>query len=592
MITPMQKLSVLSLAADAETTLIGLRNLGVLHVTPCTAPTGTLFESAHQRVGQATLALTTLEAYDPHPHTRHHKDATDDSDARIDDICEKHHQLQHLEEHLANLRRLQHALQPYGEFSADTIASLAQRGVIVKLYHTRKLSEFTIPEGVQLHVLRRDKTGAHVALVGSKDFTVDTPEFPVPTKSLSQIEANIIATKTSIENLHESLRVHASARAMITQVLHSREEAARFADVHDTIGRHGSLIYLRGFCPSEAIPAVQSAATQNGWGLVIETPGEDEVAPTLIKYPRWVIPIKSVLDILGILPGYDEIDASAIFLVFFSLFFGILVGDAGYGLIFLAMAFLMRWKMPSVPKRALALLVITSTSTLIWGTLSGTWFGIANLPAILSGLTIPWLSSDQNVMELCFLIGAIHLTLAHSWAAWRSRRSLQALAQVGWILSTWMMFFLARWLVLGYDKPEFVWPVVGIAAAFIALFMTPIKKLKTEWFGLAMLPLDIISNFVDVVSYVRLFAVGAASLAVAAAFNEMALGGGISGPLSAIIAAIILFFGHTLNLLMAIMGVMVHGIRLNTLEFSGHIGVEWKGYAYAPFAHKTKPELD
>ena len=589
MITPMQKLSILCLASDTESSLNALRDLGVLHVTPCTESTGVMLAGTHPRAEQATLALSTLDAYDPHPHSRHRSDVDNDPDALIDAICENYRRHRHLEEHLANLLRTRHTLIPYGEFSADTIQSLAKRGIMVKLYHARKIAEVSAPEGTQLHVLSTDKTGTHFAIIGLNDFETEASEFHFPPESLSQINTDIATTETELGEINTALQILAAARPKIEQALHEREEASRFADVHDTMGSHGALIFLRGYCPTESLTEVRTAAAQHGWGLSIEDPAEDEVVPTLIKYPRWVKPIKSVLDVLGILPGYDEIDVSAAFLVFFSLFFGMLVGDAGYGLIFLIMAFLMRWKMPAVPKRAFVLLAITSTSTIVWGAISGTWFGIANLPAPLRGLTIPWLRSEQNVMELCFLIGAIHLTLAHGWAAWRSRRRLQALAQLGWILSTWMMFFLARWLVLGYDKPEFVWPAVGVAAVFIALFMTPAKKLKTEWFGHAMLPLDIISNFVDVVSYVRLFAVGAASLAVAAAFNEMALGGGISGPVSAIVAALILFLGHALNLIMAVMGVMVHGIRLNTLEFSGHIGVEWKGYAYSPFAHTAKP---
>ena len=84
-----------------------------------------------------------------------------------------------------------------------------------------------------------------------------------------------------------------------------------------------------------------------------------------------------------------------------------------------------------------------------------------------------------------------------------------------------------------------------------------------------MFPLTLIGNFVDVVSYVRLFAVGAASLAVASSFNAMALDLGASGPLAGLGAALVLFFGHGLNLLLAMMGVLVHGVRLNTLEFAG-----------------------
>jgi V/A-type H+-transporting ATPase subunit I len=133
--------------------------------------------------------------------------------------------------------------------------------------------------------------------------------------------------------------------------------------------------------------------------------------------------------------------------------------------------------------------------------------------------------------------------------------------------------------------------VVGVGVALIIVFMTPPRELRAAWFQHAMLPLNLVSAFVDVVSYVRLFAVGAASFAVASAFDQMALGTGLSGPLAGLAAALILFLGHTLNILLATMGVLVHGVRLNTLEFAGHLGLEWSGHPYRPFRHET-PEVE
>jgi V/A-type H+-transporting ATPase subunit I len=119
------------------------------------------------------------------------------------------------------------------------------------------------------------------------------------------------------------------------------------------------------------------------------------------------------------------------------------------------------------------------------------------------------------------------------------------------------------------------------------LFMTPLRRLRAEWFNHVMLPLNLVSNFVDVVSYVRLFAVGMATFAMASAFNEMA-GGMARGAVGHLAAAALLFLGHTLNILLASMGVLVHGIRLNTLEFSGHLGLEWSGRPYRPLTRDPK----
>jgi len=121
-------------------------------------------------------------------------------------------------------------------------------------------------------------------------------------------------------------------------------------------------------------------------------------------------------------------------------------------------------------------------------------------------------------------------------------------------------------------------PLLGTGAALVALGLL----LTKSYIGIITLFLDVISNFVDIISYIRLYAVGAASLAVAQAFNGMALGDNLDGRFT-FGAVLILLAGHTLNIVLAAMGVMVHGIRLNTLEFSGHAGVEWAGIHYNPF---------
>ena len=91
------------------------------------------------------------------------------------------------------------------------------------------------------------------------------------------------------------------------------------------------------------------------------------------------------------------------------------------------------------------------------------------------------------------------------------------------------------------------------------------------------------NSFTDVVSYIRLFAVGAATVAVADAFNQMASGIGHGNLFAGFLTAFVLLFGHTLNILLGAMAILVHGVRLNVLEFSSHLNMEWSGVEYAPF---------
>jgi V/A-type H+-transporting ATPase subunit I len=190
-------------------------------------------------------------------------------------------------------------------------------------------------------------------------------------------------------------------------------------------------------------------------------------------------------------------------------------------------------------------------------------------------------------MLLCFLIGAVHLSIARLINFIRSLPKLVAFGELGWLSILWGMFFVVRYIVLQETlNPVGIW-LVGAGMILIVFFGEQKGKFfKGIFLGLVRLPLSIldsIGSFSDIVSYVRLFAVGLATVAVAANFNAMAAGVGFGSIPSGLISAFILFFGHTLNIVMGAMSVIVHGVRLNMLEFSGQLGMEWSGVPFKPF---------
>ena len=162
--------------------------------------------------------------------------------------------------------------------------------------------------------------------------------------------------------------------------------------------------------------------------------------------------------------------------------------------------------------------------------------------------------------------------------------SPKALGEVGWIAILWTLFFAAGSLVIGKSMPGFTMPLFVMGVSLALIFSNFQKNiLKGVGATLGDLPLSIISSFSDIVSYLRLFAVGYASVTVAASFNDMALGNGISSIAAGCIAAFVLFLGHGLNIMLGLMSVIVHGVRLNMLEFSGHLNMQWAGKPYQPF---------
>jgi V/A-type H+-transporting ATPase subunit I len=308
-------------------------------------------------------------------------------------------------------------------------------------------------------------------------------------------------------------------------------------------------------------------------------------------------------------PGYREYDISQYFLIFFALFVAMIIGDAGYGLIFFLVAIFAHYKLVKQGKSLplfLKLLYLLSICTIGWGTITGNWFGsiqIAGLP-LLKVLTIPQLATfpelfpdltvnpQDQIMFICFTVGVTQLGLANIMNFINNLPHLKALGNLGWFGVTVGAFLLVLNLVLGSPLPSFTVPLIGCSVVAIVLFMrqesgTSFLKGIARGLGDGFATfLNVISSFSNIISYIRLFAVGMATVAIATSFNQIAasLLKGFTLPAG----MLILIIGHGLNIVMSILSVIVHGIRLNVLEFSSQLGMEWSGYKYEPFREKIK----
>ena len=373
-----------------------------------------------------------------------------------------------------------------------------------------------------------------------------------------------------------------------------------FAAARELMEERGAVAVVSGWLPSTAVDRLRAEAAAGGWGVLLREPAADETPPTLVEPPRLFKPVKALFDGLGIAPGYTEADVSVPFMCYFSLFFAMLVGDGAYGAVFLA-ATLFGWKKyrarpgNQVMKSWLVMLTVFSSATVLWGVLSNTWFG-AQIPWCASWPTVKWLAdpSYNNMMLLCFTIGVSHLMLARIWNGVCRINDTTAIAEFGWAGILLFMYFVTNSIVgIFASIPQAMFWVFGVSLAAVFAFTVKPSELKTRGAELGMLPLSIMSALGDIISYVRLFAVGLASVKVAENFNSMATGlldGAESFWLKAAMAVLmvaILAVGHALNLAMAGLSILVHAVRLNTLEFSNHKGISWAGYAFKPFK-KTK----
>lgn len=579
MIVPMKKVTLFCREEDRQTTLHALQKKGVLHVTHINPPHYDGIEKAQSDYNRLVNVLGVLSAI-PATNAGMQDRPTHEITASVETLIERKKELDELRE---KLQREQSLIQPFGNFEPAHVAALTDKGVHVRLCRAPAKEKVAVPPGAFFHLLNKDKQYRYFVIMGNSQFTCGYEELKLPAYSLAEVEQKFSHTAEELRAVQESLATWRNYQGVVVKALREAKETIAFLEVMAGMGCAEKIVYLQGYCPADRAGEIQQDAALLGWGVIAAEPGEDDDVPTLIQSPKWVQPIKTVFAMINILPGYREVDISSVFLIFFSVFTALLIGDAGYGALFLVLTFVARKKFPKAPSAPFTLIGILSLSSIVWGVVTGNYFGIAVVPAPFAKLRIDWLDNDKNVINVCFMIGAIHLSVAHVWNAVRIINSTKAIAQLGWIGMTWTMYLAARSMILDAPFPSWGFPLV--LASFVALifFQVPPKKINKDWPDLMMMLLNVIGNFVDVVSYIRLFAVGSASLAVAMNFNEMALGHGVPTILAGLIAAVILLLGHVLNIALVALGILVHGVRLNTLEFSGHIGVQWKGIRYNPF---------
>ncbi|MGD9612925.1 MAG: V-type ATP synthase subunit I [Kiritimatiellia bacterium] len=595
----MKKLTLLCVAHDRAATLEALRGLGVLHVTPVVSPASTGLEDAREKAAGLQRLLEAVPATPALPPTGR------DLATVIADVSDLLDQRKEWQERLEFLKAELDRIALFGAFEPAAVRALARNGVVLKLYRASAKSVLPLPAGVAAQQMGVRKSDAFWALFAREPFEwAGAEELKLPEGAPDQLQYEAERLDVGLAGIAEELKRTAGDRALLEQAAAAAAADVRFQEVRAGMGTTEKIAYVQGFAPVDAVAPAREAAARHGWGLVVEDPGPQDDVPVKLKPPRWATPIKAVFQGIDILPAYHEADVSVVFMLFFSLFFAMIIGDAGYGAIFVGLTL---WARKKLPKDAFRLLLVTSAATIVWGLVTGTVFGIS--PDILARagfdqIQIPFLTDParaaQNVMGLCFLIGAVQITVGHVWNVVEllQAKKLKALEQFGWVLTTWFMFFLADSMVLNGNMTSYLhlteaqdallWKGLGIAmaagTALILLFMMPPKEIKDGWFNLALLPLNLVGNFTDVVSYVRLYAVGTAGFAVANAFNTMIFPGGDVSLVGLLVGAVFAFLAHTLNILLCVMGVLVHGIRLNTLEFSNHKGITWSGSAYRPFA--------
>ena len=594
MIEPMTNVTVICLAQDRQATVNRLADLGLVHVTDVQPPSSDELDrltERRDRLHRARLVLdATAEDVDELPENPAVK--PDTADALAEAVSSAVNDRSEANDRRLRLNRIAEELAPWGSFTQDRVESLEAAGYALHLGMAREDQLPETPEGAFLHEISRSGKTVRFAVVAPPDAELPFEPIPFPEITDAQkLQTQLEEAEIRHADANDRLLNLAPHRHMLNDQIDDLDARIALCRARDGMGTDRRLAYLQGYAPKRQVDAIRDASNEAGWGLRIQDADPNEPAvPTKLHIPKVFQIARPIFEFLGILPGYHETDVSIAFLIFLTLFFGMIVGDAGYGVLFLGVAVLLRLT-NTKPERVLPLnlFILMSTVTVVWGVLSGNVFALPRdlLPRGLRGIdALTGEHQYQNLQWFCFLIASIHLSLARLGNTVLRFGSRQAIGHLGWALIIWGNFFTASALVVGNAFPQFAY-ILYVVGAVLVLSCSVNWTDFGDVFGL---PFDAINSFVDLLSYIRLFAVGLSTYFIADSFNDM---GAMVFDLSPWLlpgAILVIFLGHVLNIGLAFLGVLVHGVRLNALEFSNQMGLTWSGHPYTPLSRNPQPE--
>jgi len=585
MIVEMKKATILFETRDAEETVQYLRTLGVLHVEHQNLPEGRDISALQEKVALIHSSFDVLNREIAlEKNIQPQNKIIGDWIAVADHIIE----LGKRQEQLVSLSRTIigqiNEWERWGDVDPNQILHLSQNGIYLRLYQVPVQEIGSFPDDVVVKTIFTAGDIAHCVAISRRQFECAFLEILPPKQSLSLLQKRLAENNKAMDAIKGEIIESACFYEALFGIKIKLEKEIEFQQVLSGMGKGGAISYVTGYIPFDMEGHLIAKVRSRKWGIVITEPSADDTVPTLIRNPKWVSIIKPVLGLLGLTPGYRELDVSSLFLIFLGIFFGILIGDAGYGLVYILITLVLQklMKQNTEMKTTFSLFYLLGSCAILWGVLTGTFFGQEWLLNLGYKPLVPQLN-DANVMQtFCFFLGALHLSIAHSWRAYLKFPSLKALADVGWICVLWTAFFVARTLILGEAFPSWgIWLIVTGIGLVILFTNIQANMLRAVGEGLGTVALSIMNNFTDVISYIRLFAVGLATLAIAETTNTLASGFG-DGVAAFVAGVVIILIGHSLNIILGPMSVLVHGIRLNVLEFSGHANVTWSGFAFEP----------
>lgn len=608
MITKMKKLTFLVYHKEYEQFLQQIRELGAVHIVE--KQLGEMDDKLQYFMQKRSLYKSVLQNMfllaDKAPEKKVHASlATDDLMKQYENLQAK---IQDLLQQLPQISKEMAQLDMWGDFDWNSITRLEEAGLFVRFYSCseKEFDEAWVNEHNAMVINERGGQ-LYFITVTSQEVELDREPLHLPDESLSQLKGKLVKTEDKLAQAREELKSFCKTyyRTMEAgsiqlegdiELLKVKRNSEEMAD--------GVVVLLEGWIPEDKESEVVSLLESSGVYYEMRNATREDNAPIKLKNNAYTRMYEVLTQMYG-MPDYAEFDPTPILAPFFSLFFAFCMGDAGYGLALIALGFILKKKLSKSLRGMMNLVITLGIFTTVFGMILGTFFGVSlvelNLPSELKEFMIVGKIGDTSYdkqMLLALIIGVVHISIAMLVKAigqtvrFGFKESLSAwgwlLLVVGFITTGSLSFFK----VISEDVSTWAFILIGGIASIGIYLLNNIHRNVFVNIGAGVWDTYNMATGLmgDVLSYIRLYALGLAGGMLGGVFNQLAfMVNDAAGPaIGWLFCGLILVFGHTLNIAISCLSAFVHPLRLTFVEYFKNSGYEGKGEAYKPFATVKK----
>lgn len=571
MIIPMTKYSFLLLSTDKTAFLARLQDLGVVDITRSSKPVDNISRSMMSDIDRLKSEV---------------RDITNGTDSRTEALKTKRTEL---------AKSLEEAA-PWGEYDRGRLESLGVKFYCISTKSYRKEWE----EEYAIQKVCETKEKIWFAVAGdTSGFPIK--DIPLPQRKASEIREEMAETE---EALAAEKKLLESRRSELPELEKKIEKMytdlnVYLAGVSGQAAAEDSLLIYEGFAPSDQDGRLKEAFDAMSVYYIAEKAKAEDNPPIELHNNSFSRQFEVLTRMYGV-PVYNEFDPTVFLSIFFLLFFAMCLGDAGYGLALIGIGLFLKGKKGGLANMW-SLIVTLGCGTVVVGLLMGGFFGVnlVEVPWIPEWMKKFMIVGDVSVgdatyakwMIISLMIGIVHICLAMiTKTVWTVKRNgfRNSLGTVGWtllivggiaglavgltgIISETMM----KWLLIG---------IGGVSALGIYIFnkwgRNPLVNIGAGLWDTYNTASGLMS---DVLSYIRLYALGLSGSMLGSTFNQIAeMVKGTDPTWQWVPFVLILVVGHVLNIALSCLGAFVHPLRLNFVEFFKNSGYEGSGVEYKP----------